>query len=1494
MAPTLEAYCNNETATSCPIKCHQDSFLGVTAVGHHVILHPPPGSAREAIQHYLAEKDKSPKTTSGILILPSSRGRKQPWTPFLKGMELLKQYTSQDRIFRKVEDGGKLTSYSGHIDVWYDPPIAGPDTIPEPFRKLALLSARTKTAGTEMLFASSIRNHQAISLVDTGAPHCYMHEGFFRKLELPVEQPPDPVEEILGAGTNPLRILGKVHVPLRMGSYSANIEFQVVHDLLPGIDMILGLSWQIANKVVSDPARRRIKISTPGRKAITLRSLNSARTQTISGIRNFLVRTKDKNDEVSTMTAKQANRAIKSGAEHMMIHVRTRPDPQHPGTVSTPWHETTAPWKRMREPHTPMNDSPDLPDHPDVVQPTLRRKVTESYHHIAAARTSGTGSKLIPDTQRDPAAEGDISVSQNKGGESNKPGKAGSGPPHTNDNPNAHGLIDEPKLTALLEEFQDVFPPELPSGLPPDRQTGHVIPLEPNAIPPYRRNRRMSPNEVELCKDYITDLLMKGFISPSTSPFGAPVMFIAKPAGGYRVVCDWRALNNITVKNRYPLPRIDETLDRLGGAKIFSSLDLNSGYFQIRISPEDAHKTAFTTPIGQYEFKVLGQGLANSPATFQSVMNRIFAPHLHKFVVVYLDDIMIFSDTPDEHIQHIRTVLELLREHRLYAKKEKCTFNRTEVKFLGHLVGREGLRVDPTKVDSVKNWPEPVDVTQVRQFLGLTNYFRKFIKDYSTLAAPLNDLTRKDTNFRDEWNDTHRTAFQQLKDALTSAPVLILPDFTKPFELVSDASLLGTGAILFQEGQVVAYTSRKFTSAEKNYTTTEQEMLGIVTALEEWRCYLGASPLTLVTDHNPLTYFETKVQLSRRLARWAEFMAQFSYKWEYRAGRNNVADPISRSPALMCFQHVAVLRPYQLRPRKATEPIPKRKYVRKTAPAIRDDPEPVPVPEQQHHPDEHSPENPIVNPASSSDSQDSDEEPMVDIVKLIRSGYAADPKFAAEQLKKKYTQVDNLWIHNRKVVVPNVPVLRKRLIHETHTPPYSGHAGQNRTLELLSRTFYWPKMRDNVEEFVRACRLCQQNKSLNKSPGGLLQSSEIPEKFWETVTMDFITQLPETRCGNDAILVFVDKLSKMTKIIPCTTSITAVGTAKLFVEHVIKDHGLPIKIISDRDPRFTSLFWQAICDALKIRTAMSTAFHPQTDGQTERMNRVIEDALRHFVNPLCDDWDEYLAAIQFAINNSWNSSIENTPFHAVYGQHPHTPLTLSVRTNVPTAQQWLQKFSDRTAEAKASLRKAQNRQKSYADRSRRAVKYSLDDYVWLSTKNIRFSQVPSSKFLPRYLGPFRIIKLVGPRDPDTQEIREVTACKLELPPTFRIHPVFHVCLLKPYVPDGRPIHRPPTEVDMDGVPTYVAEAIVGEKLTKEKDRDEMVRYFKVHWKGYTPESDSWEPESYILGPELIPRWRETHPGPLPLPLAPICRRATSGRPYRTQPKPNVVSGTTLS
>jgi hypothetical protein len=415
-------------------------------------------------------------------------------------------------------------------------------------------------------------------------------------------------------------------------------------------------------------------------------------------------------------------------------------------------------------------------------------------------------------------------------------------------------------------------------------------------VPSFRPMYRLSPLELREPKEQLARFIDQGIIEPSKSPYGASILFVPKPNGrGLRLCVDFRALNSITIKNRNPIPRIDDLLDAIAGASFFTSIDLTSGYHQIRISEEDVPKTAFRTPFGHYQFKVLIEGLNNAPATFQTVMNNIFRPYLRDFVVVYLDYILVYSKTEQDHERHLRLVLQKLREERFFACRQKCEFAKPEIKFLDHIVGADGIKVNPAKIAAVNDWPEPVNVHQVRFFLGLANYFRKCIQGYAKLAAPLTDLTKANHSFR--WTDECQSAFDGIKWALTHAPVLVSPDETLKYEVVSDASGIRIGAVLIQNGRPIAYESRKLSGPKTRYTTGEQELLAVVHALQTWRCYLEGVHFDLITDHKPNTFFQTQPTLSRRQAdRWSELLQRFDYRWEYRAGRTNVADPLSRNP----------------------------------------------------------------------------------------------------------------------------------------------------------------------------------------------------------------------------------------------------------------------------------------------------------------------------------------------------------------------------------------------------------------------------------------------------------------------------------------------------------------------------------------------------------------------------------------------------------------------
>ena len=461
--------------------------------------------------------------------------------------------------------------------------------------------------------------------------------------------------------------------------------------------------------------------------------------------------------------------------------------------------------------------------------------------------------------------------------------------------PASSDQADPERIQRILDRFPDVFQDSLP-GLPPRRPEDVSISLIPDAAPVNRAMFWYSHPELEEMKSQLQYLTERQLIRPSSSPWGFPVLFVRKANGTLRMCVDYRALNKLTVHNRYPIPRIDDMLNMLAGARVFSSLDLMQGYYQVRIQDQDCPKTAFKTPFGSYEFRVLPFGLTNAPAVFQSMMNRIFGPFLGQFVLVYLDDILIFSRSAEEHEAHLAQVLAKLREHKLVARLEKCRFNAASLQYLGHIVSAEGIRVNPAKVAAVRDWPRPRTPRQVRQFLGLANYFRKFLHGFSHMVGPLVALTREKHAFC--WGNSEQAAFEWVKEALTSAPLLRMPVFSRPFEVVADASGYALGAALLQDGQPIAFESRKLGKAEVNYSATERELLAVVHALRVWHCFLEGASFRVVTDHCPLTYLKSQASLTSRQARWSEFLQQYDFAWEYRPGRLNCADPLSRHPAL--------------------------------------------------------------------------------------------------------------------------------------------------------------------------------------------------------------------------------------------------------------------------------------------------------------------------------------------------------------------------------------------------------------------------------------------------------------------------------------------------------------------------------------------------------------------------------------------------------------------
>ena len=690
----------------------------------------------------------------------------------------------------------------------------------------------------------------------------------------------------------------------------------------------------------------------------------------------------------------------------------------------------------------------------------------------------------------------------------------------------------------------------------------------------------------------------------------------------------------------------------------------------------------------------------------------------------------------------------------------------------------------------------------MRKFLGFANYFRKFLQGYAGHVAPLNALLKNDVAWR--WAAAEEAAFAWAKNALQTAPVLAMPNFAQPFEVRCDASGFGTGAVLMQGDRAVAYLSKGFTSAERNYTTGEQELLAVVRALASWRCYLegGAHPVTVVTDHQPLTYMPTKCHLSRRQARWSEFMSRFELVWEHRPGRINIADPLSRKPSLM-FAAMST----------------RAAAAARQAPAAAAKPTPA-----KERPDSAEIES--------------------DFADRLRASYESDEWLKVPKNNQLLSSVDGFWWYSKGknsevklLYVPDVDGLRAECLTLVHDHPFSGHAGITKTTEQFQRSYWWPQWRAQVEQYVQKCDSCQRHKPTNLKPAGLLQPLPIPGRPWESVSMDFITHLPETERGHTSIYVVVDRLTKLTHIMATRDTVTGAEVAQLFIDNIVRLHGLPRDIISDRDSKFRGKFWTAFTQRMGIDRKMSTARHPQTDGQTERYNRVIQEMMRHYIGPTQNDWDNHLTAIEFAINNAYHESIKTTPFRFNYGQNPLTPASLRIpKVDNPVAMQLTTSLQQRIKEAKICLEAAQQRQKANADRHRRDAKpedqLKVGDQVLLNSKGLRFKGPGTPKFGPQWRGPYTIIEKIG-----------AVAFRLQLPKGLKVHNVFHESLLKRYRSDGT-VQPPRDDWEADAETEYIVEMLLGHaKRTIRKGK--KINYYLCKWQDWAEEHNTWEPETEL-------------------------------------------------
>ncbi|WVZ57855.1 hypothetical protein U9M48_008191 [Paspalum notatum var. saurae] len=885
--------------------------------------------------------------------------------------------------------------------------------------------------------------------------------------------------------------------------------------------------------------------------------------------------------------------------------------------------------------------------------------------------------------------------------------------------------IDE---VPVICEYPDVFPDELP-GLPPDRAVEFAINLVPGAAPIAKAPYRMSGKEYYELKKQLDNLLEKGLIRCSISPWGAPVL----RKTSMRLCIDYRGLNAVTLKSKCPLPQIDDLLDQLKGERYFSKIDLRSGYHQMKIREEDIPKTAFVTRYGHHEFTVVSSGLTNAPAYFMNMMNLIFKEELDQFVVVFTDDILIYSKTREQHEKHLRAVLEKLRRNQLYGKFSKCEFWLEKITLLGHVWTTEGVSVDRGQKEAVSNWKTP----------------RNLLKDKVSF----------------EWNNKREKSFQCLKDKLTTTPVLTLPDLQKDFVVYCDASRQGLGCVLMQDNHVISHASCQLRAHEENYPTHDLELAAVVHALKIWRHYLLGNKCDIYTDHKNLKYIFTQSELNMRQRRWLELIKDYELEIHYHPGKANVvADALSRKsycnlltgeelPIELCAEmeqlrldFVTTEQLNELRVRCTLED--QIRQAQKDCPSI------------------------------------------VELKEGMEKGLL--PDFRTDDR-------GTIWLKERL----------ESILTKAHCTKYSIHPGSIKMYQDLKKLFWWRRMKRDIVAFVAQCDTCNRIKAEKQRPAGLLKPLDIPMWKWEKITMDFIVGLPRTPKGNDSIWVIVDRLTKSAHFIPVKATHNAPRLAELYIQN-------------------------SLHEALGTKLDYSTAYHPQTDGQTERVNQLLEDLLRACVLTYGPNWEDSLPFAEFSYNNSYQASIEMSPFQALYGRQCRTPLMweeAGERQFFGPAM--FEEAAENVAKVRENLRIAQSRQKSYVDKRRRELTFEAGEFVYLKVSPLRGTKKfhMRGKLAPRYVGPYRIKKKIGE-----------LAYELELPEHLSgVHPVFHISQLR------KCLRLPETQIspeaaDLQDNLEYPVQIL---DRAEKGTRRTRVPVCKVLWSNHSEREATWEKESEL-------------------------------------------------
>ena len=967
-------------------------------------------------------------------------------------------------------------------------------------------------------------------------------------------------------------------------------------------------------------------------------------------------------------------------------------------------------------------------------------------------------------------------------------------------------------------KYSKVFSEQESERLPDHKPTDHPIDLKPDAPETIRSKVYPMPvNEQEALKEFIEENLRKGYIQPSKSPMASPVFFIKKKDGKLRLIQDYRKLNDITIKNRYPLPLASDIINRLRNAKYFTKFDVRWGYNNVRIREGDEWKAAFVTDQGLYEPKVMFFGLTNAPATFQALMNSIFADLIAQGkVAVYLDDILIFSETLEEHRKVTHEVLRRLQENDLYLRPEKCEFEKTEIEYLGLVIRQGQVSMDPVKVQAVKEWSTPRNLTEVRGFLGFANFYRRFIQDFAKLARPLNDLTKKDTKWN--WGDDQQLAFDTLKEKFISDPILVMWNQSRPTRIEVDASGFATGGVILQKcdddlWHPVAYRSESMSEAERNYEIYDREMLAIIRALEDWRHFLEGLPFEIISDHKNLEYWRTAKDLTRRQARWALWLSRFDFILTHKPGKTNTqADPLSRMSSHAVSDADDNVGQIVLKPER---------FARLAATHVFT-----------------SPLEERIRECSERESE---------VVKNLETLAKMGPRKLANGLLD-WEEVDGLVYHQGRLYVPNNTELRAEVIKTCHDALTAGHPGKHGTWELALRHYWWPGMGRMVQKYVEGCEQCARRKPAYH-PKASLRPHDVPEGPWQVVGVDLITGLPRSK-GYDAIATYVDLYSKQVHIIPTTSDVDANGIIDIHYREIFRLHGIPKKFVSDRGPQFAATLMRVLYQKLGIQAGLTTAYHPEGNGQTERMNQEIEQYLRLFVDKRQEDWADLLPTAEFALNSRLHSAHQQTPFEVIYGYRPDFTLPAGRPSPLPALDERLRILREARKEAEAALRmdKARHQERYETDKNQ-AHEFQVGDKVWLSAKNINVHQ-PTKKLGVRQLGPYEVTARVGD-----------LAYRLKLPPSLKIHDVFNVDLLSPWKGNEvNGIEPPePEPVEVDGEEEWEVEKVLDSRRKYNPKTKKQELQYEVKWKGFSQVHNTWEWASNLENaPEKVKAFHRRH------------------------------------